>query len=529
MPVLPSPCRSWFLPLLLAALVVLPGVPVAAAAGGAGHRVAACSLVVGDGHVLVAPSRPWSVCAAPAASASAGNVSTLAAAPNAGRTQVLGFLAWTNLPLYTSLRYDLLTTVAYFTFFMLSSGHIDTSSSGYGAWQGTTAHDMVTLAHRHHDRVVVTIGCFDAATIAGIVGSPQATRNTIDDVVAQIRGRADGVNVDFEYFGASATVRANFTTFMSKLTAAVHAAAPGSSVTVDTYPSSATGQTIFDVTALSSIVDGLFVMGYDFHWSGAPTAGAVAPMYGDYYDVYLTVQDYLKIVPANKILLGVPYYGYAWPTVSGAPNAATTGAGRAYTYAQIASGGIPTSTLHWDPVAEVPWRSWQDTTGHWWELYYENPRSLGYKYDLVKSSGLLGTGMWALGYDAGTPALWNELAARVGPHGTYIGATLVSASYDPPYGSTVQAGQPLTVTWTLRNTGNVRWTRAFTLKNTGGTAMTTTTSIPFAGVSPGAAIAVTLHLHAPATPGSYSGQWQTVDHTGGIFGPVMSEAITVKG
>jgi hypothetical protein len=43
-------------------------------------------------------------------------------------------------------------------------------------------------------------------------------------------------------------------------------------------------------------------------------------------------------------------------------------------------------------------------------LYYDNVQSLGVKYDLVNSSGIRGTGVWALGYDGGAPELWSELS-----------------------------------------------------------------------------------------------------------------------
>ena len=48
-----------------------------------------------------------------------------------------------------------------------------------------------------------------------------------------------------------------------------------------------------------------------------------------------TVQDYLTwgALP-HQLLLGVPYYGYQWSTVSGSPGAATTSSGVARTYAQ---------------------------------------------------------------------------------------------------------------------------------------------------------------------------------------------------
>ena len=52
------------------------------------------------------------------------------------------------------------------------------------------------------------------------------------------------------------------------------------------------------------------VMGYDFNWSGSARAGGVAPIDSAYVlDVGTAMADYLAVVPASKIIWGVPYYG----------------------------------------------------------------------------------------------------------------------------------------------------------------------------------------------------------------------------
>ena len=72
----------------------------------------------------------------------------------------------------------------------------------------------------------------------------------------------------------------------------------------------------YDYDTLADISDGLFLMGYDFHWSGGDP-GPVDPLYGgspwSQWSLDWSVQDYLsKGVPEDK-----PHFGNGtlWPSV----------------------------------------------------------------------------------------------------------------------------------------------------------------------------------------------------------------------
>jgi hypothetical protein len=139
-----------------------------------------------------------------------------------------------------------------------------------------------------------------------------------------------------------------------------------------------------------------------------------------------SVSQYLTKAPASKILLGVPYYGYKWNTADNTPYSATSGGATADTYSGVLSDlscGAQQQTQSWDSIAASPWTSWYSPAtndpcggnhGSWRELYYDNAASLEDKYDLVINSNLLGTGMWALGYDGTSQDLWNALRVKFG-------------------------------------------------------------------------------------------------------------------
>ena len=85
-----------------------------------------------------------------------------------------------------------------------------------------------------------------------------------------------------------------------------------------------------NIIALNPYVDMFIIMGYDYYYSGSGTAGPEAPLYNfeTSYNYTLTksVTYYLKqgVTPA-KLLLGLPYYGREWQTVSSLAPAATSG------------------------------------------------------------------------------------------------------------------------------------------------------------------------------------------------------------
>ena len=65
----------------------------------------------------------------------------------------------------------------------------------------------------------------------------------------------------------------------------------------------------WDYNALASISDGLFIMGYNYHYSGSSTTGPNSPLSGTGYNLSWTVNDYLNKTnnqsnkyPGNSIL-----------------------------------------------------------------------------------------------------------------------------------------------------------------------------------------------------------------------------------
>jgi spore germination protein YaaH len=317
-----------------------------------------------------------------------------------GAYQVHGWHPYWMGTSYLDYDWSLVSTVAFFSLELDGNGSIVNDH----AWPWT---GLVSAAHAGGARVIVTATLFSSSSITALLSDPgRRAAAAANLVAATLAGDADGVDIDFE--GVAGSQRANLVTFMQELRSALDAAIPGAYLSMATP--AVDWSNAFDYPALAVPCDHLVLMGYDYHWSTSPDTGPVAPLSGwGTYNVTWSVNDYLgKGVPPGKLLLGVPYYGYRWPAVSGDPGAATTGSATARTFAQA----VPESEAYGllrDPASGTPWYRFQSPG--WFQAWFDDAASLTMKYDLVKEDGLGGVGIWALGYDGSRPELWDALAA----------------------------------------------------------------------------------------------------------------------
>src|SRR5690606_27445510 len=124
-------------------------------------------------------------------------------------------------------------------------------------------------------------------------------------------------------------------------------------------------------------------------------------------------------------ILGVPYYGWVWPTVTQKKHAKTRPSGGVYgnSGAVIYSSAKQLAQQHgrrWDEKGEQSaWVKWQSRACAtcpltWRQLYYDDLKVLGRKYDLVNQRGLRGAGIWALGYEGTNQELSQLIIDRFG-------------------------------------------------------------------------------------------------------------------
>jgi len=348
--------------------------------------------------------------------------------PNGLFREVLGYLPyWTlNSQSLANLDYSLVSTLAYFSVGAQSNGtlaKVETDgdpTTGWAGWTSSAMTGVINAAHARDAKVVLTVTMMSWAgnhtAMTTLLNSSTNRARLAAEISAAVKSRnADGVNLDFEPVPTS--LRSQYTSFVRQVKARLVADGAGSFLSVATMAGAATWDTGYDVAALSApgAADALMVMAYDFHWSGSARAGGVAPYSSPYiFDVAQALADYLEVVPAAKIIWGVPYYGREWSTTSSALNATTNDilTSRAAYYTFHRTEAAEHGRL-WDGTGRVPWYRFQDTPhGTWVQGYYDDVQSLTAKYDLVNGRGLRGIGIWHLLMDGTRPELWNAIDAN---------------------------------------------------------------------------------------------------------------------
>jgi len=345
--------------------------------------------------------------------------------------QVIGFLPYWRLDDARYMRPDLLSEVIYFSLTADQSGQLvktvnGRQEPGWRWWTSPAVRDQIAKTQIAGDKFLLSVAMQNQKQIEPFLASSSAQQTLIDNLIDQVKAnRLDGLNLDVELDGkASDQERAAFTTFARKLAAALRRQAPSAELSIDLPPLAARDSGLYDVPALTPLFDHAIVMSYDYYAAGSDVAGPIAPMSGFaehqyFFDVETTYADYTKTVPKDKLIMGVPYYGYDWPVKDASkPLSATLPQNDANGYAEILSysrmktdANLKPADCHWDPVAEETWCSYTDAkTNTQREAWFEDQRSIGIKYDFANSQGLGGVGIWTLGYDGSYPELWSLIA-----------------------------------------------------------------------------------------------------------------------
>jgi spore germination protein len=352
--------------------------------------------------------------------------------------EVFGFAPYWTINKLDNVDFNTLTTFAYFGVEIGGDGSLVKDDRGYEVFHSEKATEIFKKAHDHGTRVVLTLTLMDNTTIKEFLADPESRERAIQQSIEEVKKRGiDGVNIDVEYSGnPGAQARDNFSIFVKDMTAAMHEEIPESRVTVSVYASSARGEKLYDIASIGKSSDAVFMMAYDFATSGSDHVIPTSPLYGYkegkyWYDVSTAVEDFLKVMPSDKLILGLPWYGYNYPvTKPGVKVAKYEGysyyyyanrrrylahfrpAANAQTYA-AANKDNAVEMTGWDDVGKVGWRAYK-TDGIWRMIFLDDEKSLALKYQFAKEKDLGGVGMWALGFDDGRDELWSLLKKEFG-------------------------------------------------------------------------------------------------------------------
>ena len=345
-------------------------------------------------------------------------------APN----RIYAFLPYWNLN-HEVLNVEAVTDLSYFGLSVGAKGQILTSDGAYKEWRkDEKLAEVIKKVKRNDGRVSLTLICHEEENIDAILSCTDCWDTLAKDLERELKwaGIKD-VNVDFEYPSYTAPENAQkYSRLVGYLNNYLDAVFGNSFVVVSAYADSADRATknevrITDPKSLAANADALFVMAYDFHRPESANAGPVSPLEGSYKTSQLNlttvVEAYLKIVPANKLILGLPFYGYDWIVEDASPMSTRIegndyiGFSKSTTYAEVTDLLVNKQLKPlWDDLAKTPYVNYvNEKTGSNHQIWYDNEESLKLKFALAQKNHFLGVGVWALGYEGGYVNLWSAL------------------------------------------------------------------------------------------------------------------------
>lgn len=218
---------------------------------------------------------------------------------------------------------------------------------------------------------------------------------------AVMKYNLDGVNVDIE--NITEAERSKYTDFVRLLREKLPQGRSVSAAVAPNPNNVTTGWNgSYDYAALTQYCDYLMLMAYDEHFQG----GAEGPVAGASF-VERSIKYAIAKAPANKIVLGIPFYGRIWK--QGASNG---GYGISADQVEVLIGkyrGVVTyDTESQSPKAVInikksdvkPYVFGIKLEAGKYDIWYENNESIKYKLKLVGKYDLKGTGSWSLGQEA---------------------------------------------------------------------------------------------------------------------------------
>lgn len=280
--------------------------------------------------------------------------------------------------------YDTITSLAPFWYSIDSSGELIPRYGGH-------IQNIQDLC-RQHD--IPLLPLFNNYSSSGqYLSSAESRTATAQKILELIEEKGyDGVNMDLEMLPS--WQRNNYTAFIQELSRLLRPR--NYTLTLSVFPKVDVPHNlhhVYDYGALAPLVDKMVIMTYDHHWPGGPP-GPIAPSPW----VEANIQEALKYVPEEKLLLGVANYGYDWPA-EGRAQAISARDAKALAEEMNVQ-------IQWDQKSQSPYFHYRKD-GEQHTVWFESSYSLEYKKELAERYNLAGIAIWRLGNE--TSRFWEVL------------------------------------------------------------------------------------------------------------------------
>jgi chitinase len=230
-------------------------------------------------------------------------------------------------------------------------------------------------------------------------------------------GIFDGFDVDWEFPATDADM-SNFTALLKEFREQLNRVRPGMTLSI-AAPAGSWAYQFIELKKIQHSLSYFNLMNYDFDGPWNYTTGFVAPLYRSLKDpdpsnnADAAVQAYLELgVQPDKIVFGVPFYGYEWTNVPNIDNGlfepgTPEGYGSEYNYIVTIESQFQKFR---DPITNAPWL--YDGNNFW---TYDDPVSLEFKMDYVRKYHLAGVMIWEISGDMPDGSLLKTLVKGLQP------------------------------------------------------------------------------------------------------------------
>lgn len=256
--------------------------------------------------------------------------------------------------------------------------------------------ELITMANQGgvaplmHLSTLTEEGGFSNELASLVLNNTEVQNRLIENLVTTLQAKGyRGLDVDFEFvFPQDAGAYANFIRRLAQTLNPL-----GLPVIVALAPKTSSQQRGLlyeghDYAALGAAANEVLLMTYEWGYTYGPPM-AVAPL----PNVRAVVEYALTQIPAEKIWLGVPNYGYDWPLPFVQGETRATSISNRYAV-QLAL--RYNAEIQYDERAQSPWFRYRDESGVEHEVWFEDARSIRAKLALIPEYGLRGAGYWNL-------------------------------------------------------------------------------------------------------------------------------------
>lgn len=341
--------------------------------------------------------------------------------------EVVGFLPYWRLADIPYIHYPLISNLIYFGLTADGSGNFvkqtgNQTDPGWLHWNSQQVVDLITKTHITGNTFAVSISMLNNKNIESLLSNKNAQKLLIQNIAQQITSKhLDGINLDIEYIGSPGKpTQTNMTHFLTTYTTTLRKQFPHIQLSIDVLPTAARDKNIFNFAEILPLFDKFIIMSYDYYSAGSDVAGPIAPMRGFtegkyFFDVTTTYNDYKKVLPKGKMIMGIPYYGWDWPVADAQKIPAKTLAQNDTNgYPAVLSYGrmkqdtdLQPNQCFWDTLATSPWCWYKDKSNIEHQVWFENKKSIQTKFAYAVGENFAGVALWTVGFDKQYNDLWD--------------------------------------------------------------------------------------------------------------------------